>query len=280
MTTEALTWIDPGSTSYAFDGSSYYTALAGRQGFFAPPVSIIEQETPLIPGASIRFVKTSSRPLKVPLLVKCPDESTFATVRRTLRYALNPNRGAGTLQSTAADGSVRQLACYCEAGYEGDETIPARFLGGYIFPLAFRALWPYWQDLSFTSVSKTSFPVTWTITNGGDVDLWPIWTITGPATALTITNNTTGKSLTVSGFSITSTGVIVIDTRSVQQAPLTGKSVTEHAFGPSTSYFQYLSNTSSLFPLAVGGNSITVSITGSGVGTSAQVQYKQNYEGV
>lgn len=274
--TEVLTWIDAGNTAYAWDGSSYYNALAGRQGFFAPSTSIIEQETPLVPGASLRFVKTTSRQLKVPLLVKAADERAFTSVRRTLAFALNPNRGDGTLQVSAADGSVRQMTARCEAGREGDEAIPARFLGGYIFPLQFRALDPYWYDAAFTSVSKSSFPVTFTITNGGDEQTWPIWTITGPLTAITLTNNSSGKAMTLTATLANSSQTITVDTRPVQEAPTSGKTVVRE---DGSAHFSYLSTASSLWPLLQGANGISISVTGSGAGTSVNVQYKQAYDG-
>src|SRR5260221_646697 len=112
--------------SYAFDGSSFYLALTGRQGFFAPPTSVIEMEVPLQPGARLRFVKTTSRPMKLALLVKCVDESTLATTRRAPRFALTPLRGPGTVRVKGADGSQRGWRAACPARVVGSRRSAAR----------------------------------------------------------------------------------------------------------------------------------------------------------
>lgn len=287
---ETVTWIDPGGASYPWDGSTgNYLAIVGRTGAFAPTTQIIEQEVPLQPGARLRLVKTTSRPVRIPLLVKAPDEATFASVRRTLRYALNPNRGAGTLQIAAADGMTRQLTCYCESGYEGDESDGNRGPGHAWFPLQFRALDPYWYDANSTTqtfspgggspmlhnpflpivLSASGISNSFTISNSGDVQCWPIWTITGPGVNPTLTNNTTGKSM---ALTVTLTGgqTITIDTR-------TGYKTVKREDG--SLHYSYLSFTSSLWPLMVGVNAIALSMTGTTSASSLQLQYKQAYEG-
>src|SRR5260221_5216097 len=176
MASEKVTWIDPGATSYVFDGSSFYLALTGRQGYLAPRPRVIEMEVRLQRGARLRFVKTTSRPLKLALLVKCVDESTLATTRRTLRFALNPNRGPGTLRVNGADGSQRDMAAFCDGGYECDVSIANRSPTWVSMPPASRSLDPYWYDTNFTTVTSTTFGTPFNTTNNGDVQTWPIFT--------------------------------------------------------------------------------------------------------
>lgn len=286
---ETLTWIDPGGAAFPFDGSANYTALWGRQGAFAPPVSVIGQETPLQPGERVRFVKTTARAVRVPLLVRAQDEATLASVRRALRYALNPNRGAGTLQMLAADGVTRQLTAYCDGGYEGDETETNRGPGYLVLPLAFKALDPYWYDLNATvlafspagavaffqtpmlpvHLSPSGISSSFTVQNTGDVPCWPVWTITGPGTNPTLTNNTTGKSIVMT-VTLTGGQTITIDTRPG------AKTVTRE---DGSLHYAYLSFTSSLWPLIVGANNIALSMTGTTSASGLQLSYKQAYEG-
>jgi hypothetical protein len=269
---ETVTWIDAGGTSWVLDGSSYYRAVDGRMGAFAPPTAIIEQEVPLLAGARFRQVKISSRPVRIPVLVKAADESTLAVARRAFRYALNPKRGAGTLQITAEDGTVRQLTCYCESGFEGDESIGVRGPGWFKVGLSFRALDPFWYDASFTSTTYTTFGSK-TITNGGDQDCYPIWTITGPGNTISITNNTSGKLLALSGnggLTLTAGQVLTIDTRRDQLTI-----VREDG----SNQFSYLSAASALFQLVPGSNAIVLAMAGTTGASSIQVQYKRAWDG-
>ncbi len=286
---EILTWIDPGGVSYPMDGSGYYLSLVGRQGLFAPPTQVVEQEVPLQPGARLRQVKTQSRGVRIPLMISAPNEATLALVRRTLRYALNPNRGPGTLRMTAADGAQRDLTCYCESGYEGDESDANRGPGFAVLPLVFRALDPYWYDanatvLTFTPSGVVAFfqnpflPIhlsasgissAFTIDNQGDVQTWPVWTITGPGTNPILTNNTTGKAITMT-VTLSGGQSITIDTRP-------GVKTVKREDG--SLHYNYLSFTSSLWPLVRGANNISLSMSGTTSASALQLQYKQAYEG-
>lgn len=290
---ETVTWIDPGGTSWPLDGSGAYLAIwdssNGRKGAFAPNTQVIEQEVPLQPGARLRQVKTLSRAVEVPIIIRASSESIFATARRALRYAMNPNRGAGTLQIAAADGSTRQMTCYCESGFEGDESEQYRGPGFAMLPLSFRALDPYWYDaqstlLTYTAGGATTFfqtpflPVhlsasgisnSFTVYNSGDVSCWPIWTITGPGTNPTLSNNTTGKSIAMT-VTLTAGQTITIDTRPGYKTVLREDG---------TAHYAYLSFTSSLWPLVTGTNGVSLSMTGTTSASQLQLQYKQAYEG-
>lgn len=272
---ESVTWIDPGNVSYPFDGSSFYLAISGRQGFFAPPTSIIEQETPLKPGAALRLVKITSRPLKLPLLVKCASESQLATTRRTLRFALNPMRGSGILQVTAADGVVRQMHAFCDGGMEGDETLAYRPLSAILFPLSFRAVDPFWYDVNNNTTVYTTFGGAVNVTNNGDQDARPVWTLTGPFTNATLVNNTTGKSLTLTGVNILTGHFLVIDTRLTNQSA-SGGTIKDDT---GASRFSALGATSSLWSLVPGVNSFTITLTGTTGATAVQLDFKQAYDG-
>lgn len=286
---ETVTWIDPSSTSYALDGSSYYTGIVGRSGLFAPPTQVIEQEVPLQPGARLRQIKTVTRPPVVPVLIRASSEAQFAVARRALRWAMNPNRGAGTLRIKASDNTQRDLVCYCESGFEGDESDTYRGPGFAILPLGFKALDPYWYDSSATVVTLTPggttqffrtpfFPLqlsssgisnSFTVNNTGDVQCWPVWVITGPGSNPVLTNNTTGKTITMA-VTLTAGQTVTIDTRPGY------KTVTRE---DGTLHYSYLSFASSLWPLVTGANGISLSMSGTTSASALQLQYKQAYDG-
>src|SRR5690606_857937 len=73
---------------------------------------------------------------------------------------------------------------------------------------------PYWEDVQaqtvhresgtqvdylvpYPSVSSSQVLGATTVTNPGDVDVWPVWTVTGPASAITFTRDDTEESFTL-----------------------------------------------------------------------------------
>jgi len=207
---EQMAWIDPASATTLLDGSGNYKAIMGRTGILAAPQTFIEEALPLQDGVRFRQVTTAVNTPIVPVTITAASESALITAYRALRAAMNPKRGAGILQYTAADATVRQLNCYLESGLEGDESMGNRFVGYIKVPLQFRAQDPFWYDATATTATYTTFGSR-TINNTGDVECWPTWTIHGPTTNLTISNTTTGKSMV---FTLTLGGsdVLVINT--------------------------------------------------------------------
>lgn len=203
---------------------------------------------------------------------------------------MNPTRGVGKLRVTSPVGDQREINCVVVDGLglkEADgETGPTDQRIGAVF----RAHDPYYYDPSATvvSFSITSVPsfFPWggtvlfrltsseifadgTVTNGGDVDSWPVWTITGPGSTITLQNLTTSKSLTFSTTALTTGETIVVDTRPGV------KTVTK---GDGTNLFPDLSTMSSLWPLVSGANLIRIQMGGADAVTSnVGLSYKQRY---
>lgn len=287
---EKLSWIDPIGTETPLNGETNYLALVGRQNFYAPPLAIISQQVPMQPGVRDKYVQIGAGDLKLPVLVKANDEATLAMVRRALVYAMNPLRGSGILRNTAPDGSVRDVTCKYVAGLEGDESVDNRQPGHFFAPLEFEAADPFWYDRDFTSlsfstgaavaflsspflgphISSSGIASSFSVYNGGDVEAWPIWTITGPGNTITLANSTTGKSLALS-ISLSGGQVLTIDTRP-------GKKTVKREDG--SNQFSTVSSTSSLWELATGNNAISLSISGTTTASGLQLQYKQRYFGV
>lgn len=290
---ETLTWIDAGGTSWPLDGSSYYLGIwdssNARKGGFAPPTSLITQDIPLQPGSSLLYVKTLVRPLILALGIRASSEAIFAQARRNLSQAMNPQRGPGTLSMLAADGTHRDLTCYMESGFEGDESDQYRGPGWCILPaLTFKALDPYWYDHSATllnfspaggvsffhtpfipvHLSPTGISSSFTVTNNGSIECWPVWTIHGAGTNPTLTNNTTGDAITLT-ITLGTSDSLVIDTRpGVKTVILNG----------STNKYSTLAFDSSLFSFATGVNNIALSMTGTDSNSLLTLSYQQRWD--
>lgn len=291
---ETFTWIDPTNNQIPLNGESYYTTVVGPAGLYAPPTNIITQDVPLQPGARFKYVDTQIRPVRLPVLVNADTEANLDVARRALLAAMSPLNGGGVLRHMSYDGLTRDLTCYVASGREGDDSGSNRGPGWILLDLRLSGLDPYWYDTSYTSLAfsngaSSSFfaapflPIklassgiltSFTINNGGDVETWPIWTIVGPASAITMTNNTTGKVLALTnngGVSLALGHSVVIDTR-----PGSKSVIVDGA----TSNFDKVGATSSLWPLAKGANNITIAVSGTTAASQVQVQYKQRYEGV
>jgi hypothetical protein len=293
---EYLSWVDPTGLETPLNAEPYVVGW-GRTGLWGVPTKIVSQQVPLLDGARFKFVEIDPNRPKIPLLITGGaggGEATLAQNRRALFQLLNPKRGIGTLRSYAADGVIRDLPCYYSGGLDSHvEDGGARGTGWAIVGLEFDALQPYWQDKdAFTSVYTpgaasnffgTFFPLhispagvssSFSLTNTGDAECWPVWTINGPGSAITLTNNTTGKSIALTangGITLIAGQSVTIDTR-----PLF-KTVKDQS---GTSQFGKMTTASALWSLIIGLNNISLSMTGTGAASSIQLQYRQLYTGM
>ena len=226
-----------------------------------PPVTVTTVRVPQAQGGRFRYARHNERVATIPVVLPGPD--TGRDELRRWATALDPVKGEGTLTVVQGSHPGRQLVCVYEAGLDSfAEQSP--LLG--LTTLAFRAADPYWQDSTeqqiVASINTSTF--TWfpflplvlgasdvfaaaTITNGGDVDAWPVVTITGPGTDLNVTNQTSGQTWAFTG-SIAAGSVLIVDTRPGH------KSVTLDGFNA----FGRLTDTSVLWPLEPGSNRVTI----------------------
>lgn len=276
MAAETLAWIDSTSTSHALDGSSVSNPrhVAGRQGFYAPPIAQLGQRTPLQPGEIIRFTDILPRVITVPLLIKDPggSEANLQTQLEAMieTWFANP----GTFRSTKPSGAQRDLNCYYLAGLELDENLDNGNRGAgwaYVTP-QFEAADPFWYDTAATvnNYTEAQMLAGVTVVNNGAYLAYPQWQITGPFSALVITNTTTGLAIKLTnGTYSTSNGDTTFIDASLGTVNLDSGHINK---------IQFLTTDSILFPLAVGNNAITFGGTGFVSGqTTAQVSFKQRY---
>jgi hypothetical protein len=288
---ESLTWVDPKGVSHPLDGSVGVLAVTGEQGNYYPPVANVDQRTPLYPGTLIRYVDVQPRLLTYPLEVVAADEMTLRTLIRNITGWFNTSMLPGTLQAVDPDGVTRrQIGCYYAGGLEGDGSDDNRGGGNIFFPLQLEAPDPFWTDLNATvvtpAIAQPSFlssqflpmllggstlATSFQITNNGDWETWPIWTIHGPGTNLTITNLSTGKSLALTangGLVLGANQILTIDCSFGKKTILTQDGASQAGF---------LQPGGVLFSLGVGLNILSVQMGGTTGQSSMQMQYKQRY---
>ena len=105
------------------------------------------------------------------------------------------------------------------------------------------------------------------VENSGDEDSWPIWTISGPAEDLVIVNNTTGKTIDLTGITVPDAGQLIIDCNPAAKSVLLD----------GIDSIATLTLASELFPLALGANSITVKLNNPDSGTTVNVAFTRRY---
>lgn len=280
------TWTDPDGNEWVLtnpDGFNWLTTN-GPAGWGAPPYEIITD--PLARGGvNVRYVRADPARITWPLHIHGDTYLEFTQKYRQLRAAflLTLHRNApGVLTVQLPDASARQIELWYEEGFSG--------LSGenwlYANPvLTLLAPDPYWRDaadtvLPFTYSAGSSFLApypqvssaslgTTTITNVGEVNAYPVWTVTGPIVALTGTNTTTGQSFQIT-YTLGAGQTLTISSDPPTVTGPAGENLVSQLNWPEAY----------LWPLVPGDNLVTFSVSGADVGTAVQLAYRNRYEGV
>jgi hypothetical protein len=283
--TEVATWIDADGAATILDPE---WDVSGRG---LPPSRLDEFTVPGQPGSVLRKVTDGPRDEQWVVWLTAGTESELWTKRRNLLYAMDPERGPGTLRVQTAVGDTREIVCTVVDGLAvveklGDTSGPE----GQQLTLTFRAHRPYWKDTSPQAAgpwgpdpdASAFFPIfplnliasevfrQVTVDNGGEVPAWPIWTVHGPGADIGVKNLTTGKQLLMPGSSLGAGEVLTIDTRP-------GKKTLLNAAGDS--YWTYVQGVNALWSLAKGSNDIQLEMSDAVLGVSeVSMQYHREYK--
>ncbi|MFJ1765074.1 phage distal tail protein [Amycolatopsis sp. NPDC088138] len=281
MTAEISTWVDPAGTPTVLDVDW------DASGRFMPEPRYASTGVPGESGERFREVTHALRDFTVRLVITAANEGALRTALRNLTTAMNPLRGEGTFRVQSPLGDVREIPCRYLTGLGFAEKPGESGPTMQMADVTFRAFDPYWRDANDNSVSygigltPTFFPifplrltssqiaVDATITNDGDVEVWPVIQITGPGTSITLRNLTTGKYMQFTFLALGSGESVTIDTRPGYKTIIKSDG---------TSIFFDLTATSSMWSLPVGGNAIRLEMGGALAGASSmQVSYRRKF---
>lgn len=267
-------WIDPTDASHPLyrDGSPDIFVPKGAVGLGYVSSELALEKLPANAGALLRHINIPVRKIELPIFVKTETIGDLAEAMETLYdwFATGDEsfRDPGYFVVIRPDDSVRQIACYYAGGLEGDMEP-----GG-----------PGWTKVVVSLIAPDPYPTaggtitlhktvgeaaSFVVLNDGRLPSQPQWKIHGPFTnGVTITNTTTGKSLTAGpGLTINSTQFIIIDTRPAEER--TTLAVYDN-LGNNILYI--ISPTSEFFPLGPGSNTITVSFLSGGTDANTYVE--------
>lgn len=280
-------WIDPTGVEWPLSNISpdigwFTTPSIG--GWGARPYSYTFDALPR-GGDDVRAIRAESARITWPLHIYGDTHLEFVARHRALRRAIMmtawENR-PGTLRVYRPDGTAREIKCWYEDGFgldKGDGWLSANPVLTLVAPEG------YWRDTQpltvsrknetgsdflagFPKVSSSQVLGATTINNPGDVRAWPDWVITGPATSVTATNNTSGHTFTFA-FTLTAGQAATISTQTPQVRGPAGQNLVSALNWP----LAYL------WPLAAGSNSVTFTVAGAAAGTQIDLVYYPRYEG-
>ncbi len=205
-------------------------ALPGVLGLGMPGYSFFEDASPAFDGATVRGTpRANPRDITVPIHIWARTRAEAKEIWGQFVFDLNPQNGSGILTVYERDGTSRQIPAYYSQGMEGSaDDSDGAGPTWWTFAAVFHASRPYWlgnqRQVVYQIAGGGSFfpllPLVVTdsspggsvhISNNGDTDSFPTWTVRGPATSLTLTNVTTGKSFTID-YALSPGDTLVIDT--------------------------------------------------------------------
>ncbi|MFF2009176.1 phage tail protein [Streptomyces sp. NPDC058195] len=287
-----VTYVDPTGTRWPMTDltADWYTLADGVSGMGAVPYELTSDPHPR-GGARLRHVQPQPRTIVWPVLVKGSDHGQFtATWRRLARaFTRTLREGPGVLEVTRPSGSTRRIAVHYSDGWDGR----GQHATGITWDSAVLTLWcedPYWVDAAAVTVhretgAQVDFLVPYpslssgqvlgatTVTNPGDTDVWPEWTITGPASAITFTQETTGESFTLTMADTVHGPLLAGETVTVSTDPLRVRSGTGENLISGLNW-----PTATLWGIPPGQTPVVFQLDGAETGSAVDLIFQPRYE--
>ncbi|MFQ6851279.1 phage tail protein [Streptomyces sp. 35M1] len=215
-------YIDPAGTVWPLtdEPAGWFTLADGVSGLGAASYVLTADAHPR-GGERLRHVQAQARAIVWPLYVYGGTHVEFIGRWRaladaftsTLRAGPGGEPVAGVLEISRPDGSTRRISVFYREGFEGRGVRGS----GIVSDTAILTLWcedPYWVDVLPQSVHRESgaagdflvpYPTVSSsqvlgetvVANPGGVQVWPTWTVTGPASLITFTRQDTGAAFTL-----------------------------------------------------------------------------------
>lgn len=277
-------WVDPTGIvrDLTRETSPLLFVSRGSKGLGSAPVELVLEKRPAARGSLLRYIQTRPVEIELPITV---DETSFAALLTAVDglrswFRTGDERGGtpGALRITRPqDDAVRQITAYYAGGLEGDLDPGGPTSTTMVVSLT--GADAGWTDIEETieSYLPADIGADLSVINTGDFDAYPIWTITGPATSIALTNTTTEKSLALTadgGLTLATGDILTIDTRPSDQR--TTLAITDDE---GTSFYSKVSAGSALWRLVPGQNHFTISASGTSGATTFELAWLPTYEG-
>jgi len=270
----------------------FYALAEGVSGLGAAPVTLTTDPLPR-GGVRLRHVQPQARTIVWPVHVEADTHQEFIDLWRSLAKAFTDTLryGPGVLDVARPDGRRRQIKVRYQEGWEGLGQAGTGISWDNAV-LTLLAEDPYYYDPvaqvvhrqtdsaadflnPYPSVSSSQVLGATTVTNPGDVDAWPVWTITGPATLITMTRTDTGEAFTIDP-----------NATAIAHGNLLASEYVTVATDPPSVRYSDGSNwagalnwpAASLWSISPGDNQVTFELDGAGSGSAVDLSYYPRYE--
>ena len=231
-----------------------YVLNPGMVGFGIAPTELRIDPSAGI-GGVFRHSRRGIRELDLPITVLGDNRADVQTKLRKLARITQDRRGPMTLRATYPTGQQLFIDLHYAGGAEGQW---GEELGGLTYAtwvLSCQAPQPFWESLAKQSfqlvgggtgrgllpqltklkVSSSQALGDVTVSSGADVEVFPVWTITGPVDDFTVTNGT--DSWTISG-TIDNVTTVTVDTEKKTVVDQTGTNLYDR-LGPAPKLFPF-----------------------------------------
>lgn len=286
-----LQWVsaDGTQTITLTDAQAGYRVLADTTGLNAPPYRFSTEQYTGIDGTDLQAVTADARTVVLALMVQASDQTVFRSRVAALTRAMRPKAGPAQLVATDEVGVVRRLTCRYKSGLEGSEArgtkLPGRWWRASV---ELYAPDPWWYGDQRTvdvglGAGQSFFPLLpvrlapsavqgrFTVDlSASDAPSYPLWTVTGPGSALTLTNLTTGRQIVVNA-PLAAGETMTIDTRPGYQSVRRGDG---------TNLMGSVATDPALWPLVEAVNDVTAALTGATATSRITGTYQPRYAGI
>lgn len=290
----SISYIAPDGTVWPMtdDSLGVYALADGVSGLGAAPITLTTDPLPR-GGARIRHIQPQPRTIVWPIHVEATTHQEFIDLWRKVGKAFTDTSryGAGVLDIARPDGRRRQIRVFYQEGFEGLGQ-PGTGLNWDNCVLTLFCEDPYFYDPvpvtitrdfggasadfldPYPSVSNSQVLGGTTVTNPGDVEAWPIWTITGPASLVEITNSDTAESFTLDpdASGIGHGDLVLGETVTVATDPPSVR------FGSDNWVGALNWPTASLWGLPPGDTDVNFDLSGASTGSSVTATFYARYE--
>jgi hypothetical protein len=255
----------------------------GAVGMGRPAAELVLEKLPFAAGSVLRYARTDPLEINLPIFAQKMSMPLLLQAIETLRewFYTGDEQAATPVYLRVRrpqDNAERQIACYYAGGLEGNlgEGTPqhAAIVVSLIAPD------PYWTDVEESELAYDQSDIgdTLSLINTGDADAYPVWTISGPASGITLTNLTTNKTLALTadgGLSLLATDTLTIDTRPSTQRD----SLYQIYDQDGASYYSRVVHGGALWWLKPLQNNFRIDATGTSGDTSFGLRWLPRYRG-
>lgn len=263
-----------GSTTFYLNAANGNYLLRGVEGLDNPPVSLLMDDPATWDGSLYRSARYTAREVFLPVHLHAADTDEMRTKIKDLATLTDPKQGAVTLTVSQWDGSVRKIDGYLSAPMSSATAAGEGFFWRRL-GLRLKCPDPYWYNaaasLSYSPststvafLSSTFLPMALsnsqvageiTVTNNGDAEAYPVWTIQGPTSSIVVTVN--GLTWAVPA-ALGSDETLIVDTRRGQQSAKVNSQLAWGRLADGSTLAAFPAGTSTLYLDVTGATTATV----------------------